>query len=350
MNIGHRIAELRKAKGMTQEQLASQLGISAPAVSKWETATSYPDITLLCPLARALGTDVDTLLEYEENLPKEKAAEYTLRIVKMKQELGAKAAEKELERILCRYPNCMELKFQAVALFTTFGLQDEQGAEEDRCRWERRKKELLKEVYESKNADYRQSVTASMAALEMQDGHLDEAERLLRELPETPGDATALWVQLYLKRGQTEEAMELLQKRLWMLLCQASAYLATMIEKMPLEWNELLEICDYYKKLEEIIYDRTGTSGLVLASVYGNAGKEQEAEEYLKEYLASHAGRWPNPNPLLFSHMIEKSNRGTAAEKERREMMIRGIMADKSLSKLCGKEEMKEILRRWIKE
>lgn len=40
LKIGSKIAELRKAKGMTQEQLALALGISAPAVSKWETEVS----------------------------------------------------------------------------------------------------------------------------------------------------------------------------------------------------------------------------------------------------------------------------------------------------------------------
>ena len=44
-NLGAHIAALRKAKGMTQEQLASALGISGPAVSKWETESSCPDIT-----------------------------------------------------------------------------------------------------------------------------------------------------------------------------------------------------------------------------------------------------------------------------------------------------------------
>ena len=50
--IGAQIAALRRTKGLTQEQLAEMLGVSAPAVSKWETDSSYPDITLLCPLAR----------------------------------------------------------------------------------------------------------------------------------------------------------------------------------------------------------------------------------------------------------------------------------------------------------
>lgn len=67
--IGAQIAALQRAKGLTQEQLAEMLGVSAPAVSKWETDSSYPDITLLCPLARALGTNLDTLLQFEEDLP-----------------------------------------------------------------------------------------------------------------------------------------------------------------------------------------------------------------------------------------------------------------------------------------
>ena len=69
LKLGANIAALRRAKGMTQEQLAAALGISPPAVSKWETNTSYPNITLLCPLARALDTNVDMLLNYEKTLP-----------------------------------------------------------------------------------------------------------------------------------------------------------------------------------------------------------------------------------------------------------------------------------------
>lgn len=72
LRIGKKIIELRKTRGMTQEQLAAALGVTAPAVSKWETDSSYPDITLLCPLARALGTDVDFLLAFEEDLSQEK--------------------------------------------------------------------------------------------------------------------------------------------------------------------------------------------------------------------------------------------------------------------------------------
>lgn len=45
--LGKRIAALRRKRGWTQEKLAQQLGVSAAAVSKWETGAAYPDIALL---------------------------------------------------------------------------------------------------------------------------------------------------------------------------------------------------------------------------------------------------------------------------------------------------------------
>ena len=45
--IGNRIARYRKAKNLTQEALANQIGVSSQAVSKWETDASCPDISAL---------------------------------------------------------------------------------------------------------------------------------------------------------------------------------------------------------------------------------------------------------------------------------------------------------------
>ena len=56
MEIGSVIREKRTAQGLTQEQVATALGVSAPAVSKWERGESFPEITLLPALARLLGT------------------------------------------------------------------------------------------------------------------------------------------------------------------------------------------------------------------------------------------------------------------------------------------------------
>ncbi|MDR1736142.1 MAG: helix-turn-helix domain-containing protein [Oscillospiraceae bacterium] len=58
------IARYRREKGLTQEDVAGFLNITFQAVSKWETGQTMPDITLLPPLAKALGVSVDKLLGY----------------------------------------------------------------------------------------------------------------------------------------------------------------------------------------------------------------------------------------------------------------------------------------------
>lgn len=71
LNVGTNIKRLRLAKGLTQEQLAELLMISTAAVSKWEAKNTYPDITMLFPLAQIFEISVDELLGYDE--AKEKA-------------------------------------------------------------------------------------------------------------------------------------------------------------------------------------------------------------------------------------------------------------------------------------
>ena len=60
------IKALREKKGLTQNQLAQILNVSDKAVSKWETAKGLPDITLIEPLAAALGVSVPELMSGEK--------------------------------------------------------------------------------------------------------------------------------------------------------------------------------------------------------------------------------------------------------------------------------------------
>ena len=59
---GTTIKRLREAKGITQQQLADEIGVSSKAVSKWETAKGLPDITLIESLAKVLGVSVMELM------------------------------------------------------------------------------------------------------------------------------------------------------------------------------------------------------------------------------------------------------------------------------------------------
>lgn len=65
--FGTIVAELRKAKGMTQADLAQKMGITDKAVSKWERDLSYPDIASIPRLAEILGVSVDELMSAEKS-------------------------------------------------------------------------------------------------------------------------------------------------------------------------------------------------------------------------------------------------------------------------------------------
>ena len=63
--LGKNIKNYRKNKGLTQEELAELLSITPQAVSKWESESGLPDVSMLIPLAQVLGVSTDALLGYD---------------------------------------------------------------------------------------------------------------------------------------------------------------------------------------------------------------------------------------------------------------------------------------------
>ena len=62
MEIGKKIQKLRKERGLTQEALAEKIGVSAQAVSKWETGASDPSTSNLLTLAKLFNTTAEELM------------------------------------------------------------------------------------------------------------------------------------------------------------------------------------------------------------------------------------------------------------------------------------------------
>ena len=90
MQIHEIIRTRRTALGLTQEQLAGKLGVSAPAVNKWERGNSYPDITLLPVLARTLRVDLNTLLSFQEGLTEMEIAQFLNRLYEVSRTGGGR--------------------------------------------------------------------------------------------------------------------------------------------------------------------------------------------------------------------------------------------------------------------
>lgn len=109
MPVSEVIRRKRKELGLTQEQIAQRLGVSAPAVNKWERGSSYPDIAILPALARLLNTDVNTLLCFQEELSDNEIAEICNDIAAIMDEQGLETAFDAAEQKVREYPNCGKL-------------------------------------------------------------------------------------------------------------------------------------------------------------------------------------------------------------------------------------------------
>lgn len=80
MELGDRIAKLRKSRGMTQEQLGEYLGTTRQAVSKWEAGRAMPELDLIVKMGELFGVTMDSLIlgrsaPAEEETPRTEAAE-----------------------------------------------------------------------------------------------------------------------------------------------------------------------------------------------------------------------------------------------------------------------------------
>ena len=107
MSIGANIYTLRKAKKMTQAQLAEKLGVSEQAVSKWENEQCAPDVSLFPVIADYFGVSIDRLFGYHQNSYEEEVNA----ILKAANDSGGTYEEIAiLTEGLERYPNSPDLK------------------------------------------------------------------------------------------------------------------------------------------------------------------------------------------------------------------------------------------------
>ncbi|MCC2876073.1 helix-turn-helix domain-containing protein [Lachnoclostridium pacaense] len=125
MQLGQVIRKYRKNKNMTQEEIAGRLGVTAPAVNKWENGASMPDIMLLAPIARLLGITTDILLSFREELTAEEIKALVYEADSMLKEKPYEEAFLWVKKKLEQYPNCEQLILQlAVILDAQRMMQD----------------------------------------------------------------------------------------------------------------------------------------------------------------------------------------------------------------------------------
>ena len=123
--LSDNIRSLRKARGLTQEQLAEALGVTAGAVYKWESRLSLPELPMLVQLADFFDTSVDAFIGY--TIKDNRRDAILERLMDLRHAKDARGIE-EAERAVMRYPNSFAVVYQAAVMMQVFGLEQNDKA------------------------------------------------------------------------------------------------------------------------------------------------------------------------------------------------------------------------------
>ncbi len=211
MKISQTIKEKRKELGMTQEQVADFLGVSIPSVSKWENGNTYPDITLLPPLARLLGTDLNTLLSFKDDLSDIEIGHIVNEISAQMESDGFDAGFRAAVAKIREYPNCDMLAYCLAACMkgalSLLNVTDHEPYIEYID-------ELIERSAKSSNSVVRNSALSLQIARLIELGEFEHAEELIKALPTASPDGKTMLANLYLKMNRYDEAAMIYEQKL----------------------------------------------------------------------------------------------------------------------------------------
>ena len=162
------------------------LGVSAPAVNKWENGVSMPDVAILGPLARLLDTDINTLLDFRAELSKEEVSRFCSEISMKLIQKNYKEAYEQGEELLKNDPGSGYLSLQLGSIFNGAAVM---AGETDNGEWKKKFAEKGQKLldYASKSQDRAISDPAIYYNVinAMNQENFQKAEDLLSQIPDT---------------------------------------------------------------------------------------------------------------------------------------------------------------------
>ncbi|MEY8427881.1 helix-turn-helix domain-containing protein [Lachnospiraceae bacterium 46-15] len=249
MKINEIIRNRRKELNLTQEQVADGLGVTAPAVHKWEKGISYPDITLLPTLARLLQIDLNTLFSFEQELTEQEVTSFSDKVIRIMQDEGFYAGYQMTMDKIKEFPNCaLLLCSMAAVLDGTLILLAVEEAEKYTDTIER----LYERAAELGDNNVRDQANNMLVLRYIRREEFDKAEGLLDTLPDTPVDKRSLKAAFYIRRKEMKKAVSVLEESLWFYANSARMTLISLMQCFQnMKEENLAELC--VQKIREIV-------------------------------------------------------------------------------------------------
>lgn len=203
MQIGEVIRNYRKENNMTQEEMAKRLGVTAPAVNKWENGNSLPDITLLAPIARLLHITLDTLLSFRDELTNEEINNYIYEADNRLKTESYEEAFQWAKGIMEEYPNCEQLIWQLAVVFDAHRLTDEISTP---AQYDDYFKDCYIRVLNSEDENTRNHAADSLFGFYFRNEQYEKAEECLNYFSMQNPERKRKQAEIYSKTGKVQEA------------------------------------------------------------------------------------------------------------------------------------------------
>lgn len=203
MTIGNVIRKYRKELGLTQEEMAARLGVTAPAVNKWEKNHTLPDVSLLAPIARLLHITTDTLLSFKEDLTDEEISSFSKELTeRLKTEPYSQVFSYAREKTET-YPDCQKLLWSAAVILEAqklfHAVPDGEDYDKQICGWYLR-------ALETEDDTLKTAAASSLYHFYRRKEDFDNAQKYLMYFPESSPERSMYQADIYSNTGRTEDA------------------------------------------------------------------------------------------------------------------------------------------------
>lgn len=344
MKINEIIKERRLAKKLTQEQIAAALGVTAPAVNKWEKGSTYPDITLLPALARLLETDLNTLLSFQSDLTEEEIWAFLNGLPIIIDQNGFEQAYEAAMQKIKEFPTCDVLILNSALFLDGALMLDTEKKETEKYK---PSIELLYErLLSSEAIAVRSQAQSILVSKYMGRKEYDRAQALLEQMPDKiPVDKKRIEANLLQARGKLDDAFRLQEEKLLGVVQEMDGILFSMIG-MALE-QEHSEDAEYFagvaKQTAELFDLWEYQSYVPHFQLYVGEKDQERALKTLIPMVKSLAHPWDLHASPLYRHMKTKEMEKGFADKLQKQILA-SVCTDEQTAFLRESKEFQDFL------
>lgn len=345
MKISEMIRKKRKEQGMTQERVAAALGVTAPAVNKWEKGITCPDIALLPALARLLKTDLNTLLSFQEELTQQEIGNFAQEINALIEKEGFAAGFAAAIEKIREFPNCERLLYilsftLGSALMLDTGLADKKS-------YEQKLEEMYGHLAESSDDKIRSAAVTMLFSGCLEREEYETAQGWLDSLPPLDQNRQILRINLFTRQKKFDQALVLIEQKLLTAVTDVQSALMKMLE-IAIQENRMEEARLFADRHEGMIRDFDLMPYMAAAAQLELAVAQKDAVKsigILKQMLPDMTKKWDLTESVFYRHMNSGSD-ASALGLKFLPSILRGIENDEEFAFLRERAELKEIIEK----